>query len=228
MFCRFCLCHKAAKIVGEPLCVFTKFLVPKMFMDKRGEEEEGSIAIFCRKFYASVLNNIVEKSFPFFYRFRKIPVAKNFWIRGGGGGGGDYHDFPSKVFCLTVPKKSVGEPFSLSLNSGIEKIWMRGWGGGGCPDFPSKFSCLTVPKGFVGQPSSVSLIPGIEKFYASEVYVTIFCRICWCNSAAKIVGEPFCVFTKFLVSKKFMDKRGGGRRRKGVSQFSAENFSSQC
>ena len=111
--------------------------------------------------------------------------------------------------CVTVPKKAVGKPFSLSLNSGIEKVWMRGWGGeGGCPYFPSKFLCLIVPKGFVGQPFRLSLIPGMEKFYASEGYVTIFCRICWCNSAAKIVGEPFCVFTKFLVSKKFMDKRG--------------------
>ena len=39
-----------------------------------GEEEEGSITIFCRKF-----------------------------------------------FCLTVPKNFVGEPFSVSLISGIEK-----------------------------------------------------------------------------------------------------------
>ena len=36
------------------------------------------------------------------------------------------HDFPSKIFCLTVPKNAVGEPFSLSLISGIEKVWMRG------------------------------------------------------------------------------------------------------
>ena len=31
-------------------------------------------------------------------------------------------DFPSKVFCLKVPKNAVGEPFSLSLISGIQKI----------------------------------------------------------------------------------------------------------
>ena len=31
------------------------------------------------------------------------------------------HDFPSKIFCLTVPKISVGEPLSVSLVSGIEK-----------------------------------------------------------------------------------------------------------
>ena len=33
------------------------------------------------------------------------------------------HDFPSKVFCLTVPKNFVGEPFSVSLISGIEKFY---------------------------------------------------------------------------------------------------------
>ena len=37
-------------------------------------------------------------------------------------GGGKYPDFPSKVFCLTVPKNFVGEPFSVSLFSGVEKI----------------------------------------------------------------------------------------------------------
>ena len=30
-----------------------------------------------------------------------------------------------------MPKNAVGEPFSLSLISDIEKIWMRGWWGGG-------------------------------------------------------------------------------------------------
>ena len=43
-------------------------------------------------------------------------------------------------------------------------------------DFPSKFFCLTVPKKIVGEPFSVSLFSGIENFYASEGYVTSFCR----------------------------------------------------
>ena len=38
-------------------------------------------------------------------------------------GGGEYEDFPSKIFCLAVPKIFVGEPFSVSLISGIEKIY---------------------------------------------------------------------------------------------------------
>ena len=34
-----------------------------------------------------------------------------FGEEGGGGGGGEYQDFPSKNFCLTVPKIVVeGNP----------------------------------------------------------------------------------------------------------------------
>ena len=51
--------------------------------------------------------------------------------------------------------------------------------------FPSKKFCLTVPRKFVGEPFSVSLISGIEKFYASEGYVTIFCRNFLSHSAKK-------------------------------------------
>ena len=71
-----------------------------------------------------------------------------------------------------MPKKVVGEPFSVSLISGIEEVRISGWGG--YQDFPSNFFYLTVVKNFVGQPFSVSLISGIEKFYASEGFVTIF------------------------------------------------------
>ena len=93
-------------------------------------------------------------------------VSKNFrsrkslWIRGG-----EYQDFPSKIFCLTVPKNFLGEPFSVSLISGIEKFYASE-GYVTIFDFPSKTFCLTVPKIFVGEPFSVSLNSAIEKFYA--------------------------------------------------------------
>ena len=54
--------------------------------------------------------------------FRKIPVAKKFLDKRWGGEVSRCQDFPSKVFCLTVPKNFVGEPFSVSLFSGVEKI----------------------------------------------------------------------------------------------------------
>ena len=34
-----------------------------------------------------------------------ISGTEKVWIRGGG----EYQDIPSKIFCLTVPKKFVGE-----------------------------------------------------------------------------------------------------------------------
>ena len=49
----------------------------------------------------------------------------------------EYQDFPSKIFCLTVPKISVGESFTVAIISGIEKVLIRA--GGEYHDFPSKF-----------------------------------------------------------------------------------------
>ena len=43
--------------------------------------------------------------------FTKFLIPKN--VRDNRGGW--YHDFLSKLFCLTVPKKFVGEPFRVSL-----------------------------------------------------------------------------------------------------------------
>ena len=60
-------------------------------------------------------------------------------------------------------------------------------------NFPSKTFCLTVPKNFVGEPFSVSLISGIENFYASEGYVTIFCRNFLSGSSEKLCrGTLLC------------------------------------
>ena len=50
--------------------------------------------------------------------FRKFLLPKNARDKRGG-----YQDFPSKTFCLTVPKIFVGEPFSVSLISGIQKFY---------------------------------------------------------------------------------------------------------
>ena len=68
-----------------------------------------------------------------------------------------------------------------------------------------------MPKKIVGEPFGVSLISGIEKFYASEGYVTIFCRNFSSHSVEKFsYGNPslLCV-RKVLVEKKCFDKRGG-------------------
>ena len=78
--------------------------------------------------------------------------------------GGKYHNFPSKFFCLTVPKFFVGEHFIVSLISDIEKFsasegYVRNF------DFLSNFFRLTVPKIFLGESFSVSFISAIKKFW---------------------------------------------------------------
>ena len=58
--------------------------------------------------------------------FRKFPVAKKFTDKKGGGGDKkevEYQDFPSEFFCVAVPKNFIGEPFSVSFISGIEKFY---------------------------------------------------------------------------------------------------------
>ena len=188
----FSQCQKFRR--GTLLC-FRKILVPKNVRDKRGGGYHDFLSkLFCltvpKKFvgepFYAVFQKIsgIEKCcasecyITIFYQnflshstetFRRgtllCCVSENFGYRKMLCFRGLYHNFPSKIFCLTVPKNAVGEPFSLSLLSGMEKVCMRGWGGGGgeCHDFPSKISCLTVPKSFVGQPFRVSLISGIEK-----------------------------------------------------------------
>ena len=101
--------------------------------------------------------------------FRKLSATKSLSIRG------KYQDFSKKVCCLTVAKKFVRESFCAVFQKivGNKKLWIRGE----CQNFPKKICFLTVLKNFVGEPLSVSLIWGVEHFYASEGYVTIFCRI---------------------------------------------------
>ena len=92
--------------------------------------------------------------------FRKLPLAKKFMDKREG----DLSRLPLKIFCLTVPKNFVGQPFSVSLMSGMEKILcFRGL----CHDFPSKFFCLRVPKNFVGETfcAVYQKISGSEKVY---------------------------------------------------------------
>ncbi len=92
-----------------------------------------------------------------FLCFGKSLVSKNVRDKRGGG----YHDFPSKLFCLTVPKNFVGEPFGVSKN-----FWCRStlWFRGICHEFPSKIFCLTVPKHFVEEPFGAVF----QKFSGSE------------------------------------------------------------
>ena len=42
------------------------------------------------------------------------------------GGGRESQDVPSKILSHSAENFRRGESFSVSLNSGIEKVWIRG------------------------------------------------------------------------------------------------------
>ena len=54
--------------------------------------------------------------------FRKFPRAEKLMDQTRGG---EYQAFPSKTFCLTVPKIFVGEPFCDAIQklSASEKVY---------------------------------------------------------------------------------------------------------
>ena len=83
-------------------------------------------------------------------RLRRVTLCCyiNFgYLKGLQKRGGEIQILRRKFF-LTVPKISVGETFTVALNSGTEKVWRRGVGK--YQHFPSKIFCLTLPKDSVG------------------------------------------------------------------------------
>ena len=59
--------------------------------------------------------------------------------------GWEYQDFTWKIFCLTMPKFSVGRSLYCFINVGYRKSLDKR-GGEGYQDFPSKIFCRVVPK----------------------------------------------------------------------------------
>ena len=102
--------------------------MPKKFV---GQPFRVSLIWGLEKFYAS--EDYVTISVEFFCLtvpkinvgnrsmlcFRNFPEAKMFMDKKG-----EYQDFPSKVFCLTLLTNFVVEPFSVKLISGIEIVYV--------------------------------------------------------------------------------------------------------
>ena len=78
------------------------------------------------------------------------------------GGGREYHDFLSKNFCLTASKNFAGQPFSVSLISGIEKLYASE----GYVTILRRKIFVSVPKHFVEELFCAVFrkISGSEKF----------------------------------------------------------------
>ena len=131
----------------------------------------------------------------------------------------EFHDFLWKIFLSYSTENLHREPFHVSPKFWYRKIlWVRGEGGN-ITIFGHNFFSLTVPKVFVGEPFSVSLISGMEKLYAYEVNFTIFYRNFLSYSTEKLCRGTHPCFTKLLVSKSFMDKRGGREYHDFPSKF---------
>ena len=152
--------------------------------------------------------------------FRKIPVAKKLKEKWG-----EYQDFPSKSFCLIVPKNFIGEPFCAVFRKFlVAKKFMDKRGGEGYQELPSIIFCLTVPKICVGEPlfvsqnfwyRKISWRRGGEPRFPVESFLS--------HSAEKFIKGTRLCFTTFPLSKNVRDKRGCH------SRFSVENFFvSQC
>ena len=97
------------------LC-FRKFLVAKKFEDKK----LGVVSKFYVKTFLSQSAEKIRRGTrnTSVLCFRKFLVAKVFMDKKGG-----VSQFSVGNFCLTVPKKVLGEPFSLSLASGTKIIY---------------------------------------------------------------------------------------------------------
>ena len=110
--------------------------------------------LYAKGYHAFPLKKFLSHSAKKFRRgtvlcFRKFLVTKN--VRDMRGGG--YHDFPSNLFCLTIPNHFVEEPFCVSEKFVFRKILcLRGK----YHDFVQKICFLTVPKSFTGEPFCVS------------------------------------------------------------------------
>ena len=132
--------------------------------------------------------------------------------------------FYVEFFFVSVPKNTVGDPFSLSIIPGIEKYWMRGWCGGMSRFSVGNFLSHSAEKR-LGEPFSHSSVLGIEKVWISgggeEGSITSFCRKLFVSQCRNIFWGNTSVLC-FCVSEKFRQQK-----KLWISSFSVESFLSQ-
>ena len=99
------------KFVGQPFRVSLISGLEKFYAS------EGYVTIFVEFFCLTVPKIYVGN--PSMLCFRIFPEAKMFIDKKG-----EYQEFLSKVFCLTMLTNFVVEPFSVKLISGIKIVYV--------------------------------------------------------------------------------------------------------
>ena len=152
------LSHSTNKLRNGTRLSFTKILVSRNFMNKRGG---GGVTIFRPNcFFFTVPNPFVGEPFCVSESFG---YQKASWIKGEGGVAREYHIYLPKIFCLTVPKKyRRGTLCRVTKFRCRKNSCLNGF----CLVFLSKIFCLAVHKIFVEELFCVSESFGIEKFRA--------------------------------------------------------------
>ena len=115
-----------------------------------------------------------------------------------------------------MPKNSVGESFTVALNSCSEKVYGQ-QGGGEYQDFLPKNFCLTVPKIFVEEFFTVAAISGTGNIDIRRGVSGFSVEIFFSHSA-EIFRRGFFYCCINFGYRKSLDNKGG------VSRISVENF----
>ena len=97
--------------------------------------------------------------------------------------GWEYKDISSKTFCLSVPKKFVGEPCTVLLISGIKKFYASE---GYVTIFSRNFYVSLCRKLSLGNHTVFEKFSGFRSFYGLKWVSRLFVENCfWSHSAEK-------------------------------------------
>ena len=123
-------------------------------------------------------------------------------------GGGEYQDFPSKIFCLTVPKISVWEILYCCINFGYRKSLD---GRGGVSRFSVENFLSYSAENLPTESFTVALFSGTEKVWIRERggVIKFFRRKIFVSQRRKVRrGILYCCIN--FGYRKSLDGRGGG------------------
>ena len=198
IFRRRFLSHSAENFCGQPFNVSEKLGYRKISCTY------GVSQFSVENFFVSQCRKLLR---AFLQCFRKFEVSKKFMHNRG------YHNFPSKFFCVTVPKKFVRESYCFWENFWFQKVlWMK--------KRVSRFCFWNFwshsAEKFRGQPLNVSEKLGYWKNLCILAGITFSRRNFLVWQCRKNSWASLQSFGKFGVSKFFMHL--------WVSQFSVENF----